>query len=486
MRADGAERVRAARGGDRAALEGLVADCLPMVYTLVGQALDDDVDVDDVVQDVMVRALRKLPALRTPESFRPWLAAITLRQISTHRDRVARAAERTAPLDEAAEAGPDGVPERELELSAQRRQVRQAGRWLDAADRSLLALWWLEVAGRMTRAELASALGVTVAHAGVRIQRMRRQLDLSRTVVAALRARPPCPGLGAALTGWDTVPGPRWRKRAARHIRTCPACTGVTDGLTPTDHLLPSLILLPAPTTLTGAVLAEHGGGVAATAAATATTATKAALLGAAAHPVIAAVAAGALAVGATVTTVRVSTPETTTPPPVAAPATTSPSRSTAPASAPTSGTTLLRAGPVSLESVNAAGRYVTAAGTVGVLTAVTPANTTTARRQATFQAVAGLADPGCLSFRTADGRYLRHSSWRIRVAEEEGTALFRGDATFCPRAGAATGSVTLESANYPGWFLRHRNDDLWVDQAVAGAAFRADSSFRVRPPLAD
>jgi hypothetical protein len=46
------------------------------------------------------------------------------------------------------------------------------------------------------------------------------------------------------------------------------------------------------------------------------------------------------------------------------------------------------------------------------------------------------------------------------------------------------TGSVALESSNYPGWFLRHRGDELWVDQSDGSAAFLADGSFRVRPPL--
>ena len=33
-------------------------------------------------------------------------------------------------------------------------------------------------------------------------------------------------------------------------------------------------------------------------------------------------------------------------------------------------------------------------------------------------------------------------------------TPLFDGDATFCVRPGTTAGSVSLESANYPGWFL--------------------------------
>jgi hypothetical protein len=44
---------------------------------------------------------------------------------------------------------------------------------------------------------------------------------------------------------------------------------------------------------------------------------------------------------------------------------------------------------------------------------------------------------------------------------------------------------VSLESSNYPGWFLHHRGDELWVDHADGSAAFRARSSFRTRAGLA-
>jgi hypothetical protein len=103
----------------------------------------------------------------------------------------------------------------------------------------------------------------------------------------------------------------------------------------------------------------------------------------------------------------------------------------------------------------------------------------------ATFQVVAGLADATCFSFLLPDGRYLRHSSWRLRVYANDGSALFRGDVTFCARPGSVAGSMVLESSNYPGWFLRHRDNELWVDQSDKSAAFLADSSFWTRAPLA-
>jgi hypothetical protein len=98
---------------------------------------------------------------------------------------------------------------------------------------------------------------------------------------------------------------------------------------------------------------------------------------------------------------------------------------------------------------------------------------------------ITGLAKAGCFTFRSANGRYLRHASWRFRLDPDQGTPLFRSDATFCVKDGAVAGSITLEASNYPGWFLHRRGSELWVDQAETSAAFRAESSFRVRPALA-
>ncbi|WP_328473380.1 sigma-70 family RNA polymerase sigma factor [Actinoplanes sp. NBC_00393] len=492
--ADRAELVRAAQAGDRAALDELVSEHLPLVYTLVRQVLDGHPDVDDVVQDIMLRALRQLRSLRAPESFRPWLMAIAVRQVGTYQQRTGRAAAHTAPLEDAVDVADvaaqfEGTTALHADLSAQRRQTQQAGRWLDPDDRALLSLWWLEVAGRLSRSDLAHALGITVLHAGVRIQRMRTQLDVSRTIVAALGARPRCPALGGELAGWDGTPSPLWRKRLARHVRTCPVCAGRARTLVPTDRLLPGLALLPVPASLTAVILARSAGdgGAGMALSGGAVTAGKAGALVplAAAHPVIATVTAGVLAAGATVGAVELSVPEPARPVTIGTPAT---ARTAGPGGTSPAATTggLLRTGSASLEAANAAGRFVTVAGGLGVLTEVGPGNTVTARRQATVRVVTGLAEPACFSFRVADGRYLRHSSWRVRADPADGTELFRGDATFCPGPGQAADSVTLESSNYPGWFLRHRGEQLWVDQSDGTASFLADGSFVVRPPLGE
>ena len=460
--------VIAAQAGDQRARDELVTAALPLVYTIVGRMLDRHPDVDDVVQDTMLRVLRELRALRTPDSFRSWLAAIAVRQVGTHLRRRRAAAQRSTGLDEAAGLADEfeGATLLRLELSGQRRQVERASRWLDPDDRALLSLWWLETAGELTRAELADAIGLTAAHAGVRVQRMREHLELSRALVVALDAVPRCAELDAVVAGWDGRPGALWRKRIARHTRSCTACRAASAALVPTERLLAGYGLIPVPPaladTITAAGTGDQTGLIGQLAQALAT------------HPVTAVLTAGAIATGIAATTTAWPPPDRPAHSAVGAPTA---SARPAPPLAPA-----LALGPVSFEAANQAARYVSINGTVGVLT---PAGDEPTRQRATFEAVPGLADTACFSFRTRDGGYLRHASWRLRRGANNGTVLFRGDATFCVRAGAAADTVALESSNYPGWYLRHVGDELWVDRSDGSAAFRADSSFRIRPALA-
>ncbi len=73
------ELVAAARGGDPTALDALVSASMPLVYNLAGRALRGHADVDDVVQETMIRVVRGIGELQQPESYRSWLVAITLR-----------------------------------------------------------------------------------------------------------------------------------------------------------------------------------------------------------------------------------------------------------------------------------------------------------------------------------------------------------------------------------------------------------------------
>ncbi|WP_433266422.1 sigma-70 family RNA polymerase sigma factor [Micromonospora vinacea] len=244
--------VVAARQGDQRALDDVVAASLPLVYNIVGRALRGHADVDDVVQETLVRVIRYLPALNDPAAYRSWLVAITIRQVRDWETRRRVALNRDAGLD-AIHNVPDpasdfaGMTILRLGLTDQRREVAEATRWLDPDDQELLSLWWLEETGEIARNEVADALGLSPGHVAVRIHRMKEQIQSARGVVRALRARPGCPDLGAVTAEWDGTPSSLWRKRLARHVRDCAFCGRLGTTLLPIDRLLAGMPLLPLP-----------------------------------------------------------------------------------------------------------------------------------------------------------------------------------------------------------------------------------------------
>ncbi|MCX4671927.1 sigma-70 family RNA polymerase sigma factor [Streptomyces sp. NBC_01381] len=254
--------IMAARAGNEQAQDDLVAEYLPLVYNIVGRALNGHADVDDVVQETMLRVLAGLEGLRSPESFRSWLVAITMNQIRGHwRGRGAEPIPAGGGLADAYDVVDPGADFVDLTiarlgLSGQRRETAEATRWLDEDDRALLSLWWLESAGELSRVEVAAALEQTPQHTAVRVQRMKAQLETARVVVRALAADPRCVQLEQIAAGWDGAPSALWRKRLARHARDCAACASHWSNLVPAERLLIALGLVPVAAALADRVAA--------------------------------------------------------------------------------------------------------------------------------------------------------------------------------------------------------------------------------------
>ncbi|MGW7450384.1 sigma-70 family RNA polymerase sigma factor [Streptomyces sp. NPDC054787] len=537
MDADHTGLVVAAQTGDDRAREELIAAYLPLLYNIVGRALSGHADVDDVVQETLLRVVRDLPALRAPESFRSWLVSIALRQITDHRARRRALTDRTTVIDEAlripdADAEVEDVTILRLHVSDERRQVVEAARWLDPDHRVLLSLWWQECAGSLSRDEVAAAMGLTVAHAGVRVQRMREQLELSRTITAALGADPRCPQLDETVARWDGRRSSVWRKRIARHTRGCAVCTAMTTATTATataatgriaaERLLLSLAPLAVPAGLLAALTAKgllSGTAAGAAGLATAQVAAGTATGGGAvpglligklpavtAHPLVSLATGAAIIAGIAGTALYATWPEPARQAPgvTAAPTAAAPTAAAPTAAAPTAGgpipapsSSVPSAGPSpvspsdaaitvplgaqSLESVDEPTQYLTYADDFATLGRASASSSVQTRQRATFTVVRGLADPRCVTFRAADGRFLRHRDLRLRLSADDGSELFREDATFCPRAGAVAGSVTLHAHNYPGSVLRHRDGGIRLDGSDGTPAFAGQASFLVR-----
>lgn len=112
-------------------------------------------------------------------------------------------------------------------------------------------------------------------------------------------------------------------------------------------------------------------------------------------------------------------------------------------------------------------------------------------KSDATWKIVTGLANSACYSFesRNFPGEFLRHQNFRVRRDPDDGSALFKADATFCAVQG--NGGVRFSAANYPGSYIRHINAEVWLATPGGGhtwdnpATFTEDTTWAVDPPWA-
>lgn len=155
--------VEAAREGDRAAFRRLYDRYARMVHGVLLARVPVR-EVDDLVQDVFVMALRRLSTLRDTRSFGAWLAAIARNLASDHYRR-------SSPEDQLTEDAPDAENKAEDENAG---VVLDAVRSLPDAYRETLILRLVE---GMTGPEIAERTGLT--HGSVRVN-LHRGMQLLR------------------------------------------------------------------------------------------------------------------------------------------------------------------------------------------------------------------------------------------------------------------------------------------------------------------
>ena len=159
--------VGAAQRGDRAAFGALYQRYARMVHGILLARVPID-DVDDLVQDVFLIALKRLAALREPHSFGPWLAAITRNRANDHYRRF-------VPQDQLPEddsAAPDARAKlRSAEVTAT--EVLEAVQSLTEAYRETLILRLVE---GMTGPEIAVRTGLTPGSVRGNLHRGMQQL----------------------------------------------------------------------------------------------------------------------------------------------------------------------------------------------------------------------------------------------------------------------------------------------------------------------
>jgi RNA polymerase sigma-70 factor, ECF subfamily len=152
--------VAAARQGDREAFARLYSHYARMVHGILLARVPHD-EVDDLVQDVFLAAMRRLPSLRDDAAFGGWLAMIARNRANDFHRRAADAAE----LNE-------GIAVRDP-VDAEAALALAAIRELPEAYRETLILRLVE---GMTGPEIAARTGLTPGSVRVNLHRGMEQL----------------------------------------------------------------------------------------------------------------------------------------------------------------------------------------------------------------------------------------------------------------------------------------------------------------------
>jgi RNA polymerase sigma-70 factor, ECF subfamily len=175
---DDAAFVRAAQAGDRVAFGRLYDRYARLVHGVLLARVPLG-EVDDLVQDVFLRALPRLQTLRHPERFFAWLIAIARNCANDYHRRKPAEATMSAEPGEAAEiAAETGRP-----LDAETATILAAIRSLPEAYRETLLLRFVE---GMTGPEIAVRTGLTSGSVRVNLHRGMQQL---RTKLASVPFR---------------------------------------------------------------------------------------------------------------------------------------------------------------------------------------------------------------------------------------------------------------------------------------------------------
>jgi RNA polymerase sigma-70 factor (ECF subfamily) len=176
--------VLAAKGGDLAAFEALVARHERRIYGLARRLTGSDADAQDVTQQAFIAAIRGLASFRGEAGFGTWLTTIAANTAIKHLRK--RRGLPTTSLDVAVSADGDSAaphpeyiadwretPDRLLQHAETRQVLDTAIAELDPAHR---AVFLLRDAEGLSVRETAKALHLTEANVKVRLLRARMRL----------------------------------------------------------------------------------------------------------------------------------------------------------------------------------------------------------------------------------------------------------------------------------------------------------------------
>jgi len=160
--------------GDKEALQLLLTRNWAWLKGLVYSFINNADQVDDVLQDICVRVIRKIDSLREPERFRPWLAVLARREALRFRQK--RAQRPNQLKQELAELRSDERAQQIFENVEQKEQYKQISKAILSLPEKYQQVFMLEHASDLTYGQIAEILDVPITTVQIRLVRARRMI----------------------------------------------------------------------------------------------------------------------------------------------------------------------------------------------------------------------------------------------------------------------------------------------------------------------
>lgn len=109
--------------------------------------------------------------------------------------------------------------------------------------------------------------------------------------------------------------------------------------------------------------------------------------------------------------------------------------------------------------------RFLAHSGSSVTTQVLTSSSSSSARAAGTWTVRAGLANDQCFSFESSDapGSFIRHYNFKLQLNANDGSKVFKEDATFCTQAGLSGKGTALRAWGYPARYFRHYNNVVYA-----------------------
>ncbi len=231
---DESELIAAARAGDRAAIDELLARYEQPIYRFGLRMCGDEESAREVLQETMLAAFRHLPGFRGDAALSTWLYQIA-RSFCIKERRSERPG---GVLDEDL---PDPAPPPDHQAHARElgAALSRAIAALPAEQREVLVL--RDVEG-LSAEEAAQVVGIEIGALKSRLHRARLALRQSLVGVLDARQTDPCVDLAHELSAYAGADIDQTTcAKIEAHLAHCPQCAGACDTLKRTVSLCRSI-----------------------------------------------------------------------------------------------------------------------------------------------------------------------------------------------------------------------------------------------------